>query len=106
MKSYVHFIVACDTNFHKSIVVQHSIFLYIWQWYVTQQHTQNALLLYHCDNGYANAPQRYVFTYIAYLFCVRPLGEHEVTYEPWGINIPHHADFKFPNAYVFLAELN
>jgi hypothetical protein len=27
------------TIFHKSIVVQHSVFLYSWWWYVIQQHT-------------------------------------------------------------------
>lgn len=31
----------------KIIVVQHSSFLYIWQWRVTELHTQNALLLFH-----------------------------------------------------------
>jgi hypothetical protein len=28
--------------------VQYSIFLYSWHWHVTQQHTQNPLLCFHC----------------------------------------------------------
>jgi hypothetical protein len=30
--------------FHKSIVVQHSVFLFCWQWYVADQHTHRT----HC----------------------------------------------------------
>ena len=40
----------------NSIFVQHPVFLR----HVAQQYTQNALLLFHCNNGYANAPQYYV----------------------------------------------
>jgi len=36
--------------------VQYSVFLYGWQWHAAQQHTQNALLYFHNNNGYANAP--------------------------------------------------
>ena len=34
--------------------MQHSIFTHCWQCH-TAQHTQNALLRFHCNNGYANA---------------------------------------------------
>jgi hypothetical protein len=43
---------------HKIIVVQHSLFMYSWQWHVAQELTQNSLLLCHCNNGQANMPER------------------------------------------------
>jgi len=36
---------------HISIVVQHSLFLHSW-WHLAQQHTENAFLCFHCNNGY------------------------------------------------------
>ena len=56
--SYVSFLLA-TLICQKSIVVQQSTFLYSWQWHVAQ-HTQNALLCFHCNNGYSKAPQCYV----------------------------------------------
>jgi len=35
---------------HKIIVVQHSLFMYSWQWHVAQEHTRNLLFLCHCNN--------------------------------------------------------
>jgi hypothetical protein len=43
-----------------SLVVQHAVFLYSWQWCEAQLHTQNTLRLSHCNNGYLNSSQRYV----------------------------------------------
>jgi len=43
-----------------SIVVQHLMFLYGWQWNAAQQHAQKGLLHFHCNNGYAKMPQCYV----------------------------------------------
>jgi hypothetical protein len=45
---------------HRSIAVVHSTILYSWQWYVTQPYTHNALLCFHCNNGYANVLQCYI----------------------------------------------
>jgi hypothetical protein len=44
---------------HKIISVQHSVFLYCRQRLVVQQCTKNALLCFHCNNGYANVSQYY-----------------------------------------------
>jgi hypothetical protein len=46
-------------NRYESIFVQRLIFLYCWQWHGARQHTENALLPFHYNNGYANAQQRY-----------------------------------------------
>lgn len=35
-----------------SVFVQHSVFLYCWQWL----YTENTFLSFHCRNGYSNAP--------------------------------------------------
>jgi len=40
--------------------MQHSIFLYHCQRPVAKEYTENALLLFHGNSGYANAPHRYV----------------------------------------------
>ena len=53
---------------NNSAVVQHMIFLNTWQSHLTLQHTQNALLLFHCNIGYANAPQCYVIHILSVLF--------------------------------------
>ena len=47
-------------NCLTSIVVQHLMFLYGWQWNAAQQHAQNALLHSQCNNGYAKMLQCYV----------------------------------------------
>jgi len=56
---------------YKSILVQHTIFLYSWQWPVDQQHTQNEFLLFHLNSGYANASQCYVKHTLLILFRFR-----------------------------------
>jgi len=40
--------------------VQLSIFWRSWMWRVAEQHTQDALWLFYCNSGYANALQFYV----------------------------------------------
>ena len=47
-------------KFDVKPLLRNITFLSRWQWRVTQQHAQNALLLFLCYNGYANAPQCYV----------------------------------------------
>jgi hypothetical protein len=46
--------------FYISIVVEHLVLLYSWQWRVALRHTENASLCFHCNSGHANAPQFYV----------------------------------------------
>jgi hypothetical protein len=50
--------------------MQHQIFSYRWQRPVAKEYIENALLLFHGNSGYANAPHRYVCTYIANLVTV------------------------------------
>jgi hypothetical protein len=40
--------------------LQHTILLHCWNWHVPQQYTQNALFLFHFNDGNANALQYYV----------------------------------------------
>jgi len=60
MEAQVRFNVSATQIHHNSIVVPRSRSLYCWRWRVSQQHMQNAMLLYHCNNGHASMPQCYV----------------------------------------------
>jgi hypothetical protein len=57
----VRFVVDSDILFHKSIDVQHLMFLYCWQYNLVQKYTDNALL------GYTAAMvtlRRHIITYV------------------------------------------
>jgi len=75
MNTGVRFIVAGDVTCRKGIVVQQSVFLYSWQWHVAQRHTRNALLSFHCNNGYANALQNYLIHTKPIFFSLQRTGK-------------------------------
>jgi hypothetical protein len=60
MEAQVRLIVSATQIHHNSIVVPRSRSLYCWRWRVSQQHMQNGLLLYHCNNRHASMPQCHV----------------------------------------------
>jgi hypothetical protein len=43
-------------------------FCYSWQWHVAQQYTQNALLCFHCNIHFVNAPQFFVIHTLPIIF--------------------------------------
>jgi len=45
-----------------------TLFAYSCQLQVAQQHTQNAVLFFHCNNGYTNAPHFYILHTLLILF--------------------------------------
>ena len=47
-------------TFSIKALLCNTVFLYSWQRRVAQRHTQNALLCFHCNSGYANTSQCYV----------------------------------------------
>jgi hypothetical protein len=63
-KASVRFTVAGDINSPHN-----TQYLCIVDSDIPQQHTQNTLLRFNCNNGYANAPQYYVIRTLPILFC-------------------------------------
>ena len=44
--------------------------------YITRLQTLRIMLFFHCNNGYANAPQRYVTRTLRVVYYVQRSGEH------------------------------
>lgn len=65
----LHVLVLAAPNIcHKSTVVQCSLFLSSWQWHLSQQHTQNAFLRFHCNNGYITHILPVFVSYLKFMF--------------------------------------
>jgi hypothetical protein len=47
----------------------YNIFLYCWQWHLTQQYPREALLLFQCNSGYANVLLNYVIVHWLSFLC-------------------------------------